>query len=469
MNDQSPRTGARGVVTTLVRSWALILGLTVAAALGALGYCWWQQPDYKANATVYVTSGTSTMASAWDGVKSSQDRVATYARLVYSDAVLAPAIDEAGLDVPLQQAREQVQVEVDPLITTMTISATDHDPLIAQRLANAVSDSLADAVSTLDVPSGGGAPAARVTVINTAQVEPDPVWPKPLITIPVAAVVGLLVGVLLALILERLNNRVRDDKDAEVALGARSLGVVPASADKIIDFESDTGPAAEAFRGLRTSFVASSRDHNARRLVVTSARPGAEKTTVAINLAAALAHAGNHVVAVDADLTDRELSRVTGVRNEAGLADVLAGRANVDSVLLPTKSDGLAVLGAGSNATNGSADLLASKDFGRLLAELGNRFEYVIVDCAAVLGSNDAIASAAAADGILVVTRRRARLSDLHRVQDRLAGVKANVVGMVYCESAKSVRQAEAEPPSEERRRVADDEQTRRARSTHRV
>jgi capsular exopolysaccharide synthesis family protein len=470
MNYQPPPAGARGFFSTIVRAWALILGLTLVGALGALGYCWLQDPEYRANATVYVTSGTSSMASTWDGVKSSQDRMATYARLVYSDAVLAPAVAAAGLDMPINKAREAVQVEVDPLITTMTVSAVDNNPLVAQNLANAVSDSLADAVSTLDVPSGGGSPAARVTVINSAQVEEDPVWPKPLITVPIAAAVGLLVGLLLALVLERLNNRARDERDAEVALGVNSLASIPPDADKVIDFDSDTSHAAEAFRGLRTAFTANTQDAPVRRLVVTSARSGSEKTTVAVNLAAALAHAGNLVVAVDADLADRELSRITGIRTESGLVDVLAGRANVDSVLMPTKSDNLAVIGAGSQTSGVSTDLLASKEFGRLLTELANRFEYVIIDSAAVLGSVDAVASAGWADGLLLVTRRKSKLSDLRRVSERLKSVNANLVGLVFCEYTKARKQEEADPPApEDRRRLADDEQARRARSAHRM
>jgi succinoglycan biosynthesis transport protein ExoP len=468
MNSQPPATGARGFFSTIARAWALILGVTIIAALGALAYCWWQEPEYQADSTVYVTSGTSQMSSAWDGVKSSQDRVATYARLVYSDAVLSPAISAAGLNMPISDAREAVKVEVDPMITTLTISATDHDPEVAQRLANAVSDSLADAVSTLDVPSGGGAPAARVTVINTAQVQPYPVWPKPLITVPVAAAVGLLVGLLLALVQERLNNRVRDEKDAEVALGARNLASIPASADKIIDFESDTSEAATSYRDLRASFTASTQDLPVRRLVVTSPQPGDEKATVAINLGSALAHAGNLVVAVDADLGGRALSRITGVRTQAGLADVLGGRATLDSVLMPTKSDNLAVVGAGTDSSNSSTDLVASKEFSRLLAELASRFDYVIIDSASILGSADALASVGSADGVLVVTRRKSRLSDLRQVRERLADFRANVVGMVYCTFVKAATQTAPEPPAAERR-VADDEATRRARTAHRL
>ena len=468
MNYQPPPTGARGFFSTIARGWAIILAVTIIGALGALAYCWWEKPEYQADSTVYVTSGTSQMSSAWDGVKSSQDRVATYARLVYSDAVLSPAVSTAGVDMSIQDAREAVGVEVDPMITTLTISATDYDPEVAQRLANAVADALADAVSTLDVPSGGGAPAARVTVINTAQVKPDPVWPKPLIIIPVAAGVGLLVGLLLTLLLERLNNRVRDEKDAEVALGTRALATIPSSADKIIDFESDTSDAAKIYRDLRATFIAGAQDPAVRRLVVTSAQPGDEKTTVAINLGAALAHAGNLVVAVDADLADRALSRITGVRTESGLSDVVSGRANLDSVLMPTKSDNLAVVGAGSDSSNSSTDLVASKEFARLLAELGNRFDYVIIDAPSVLGSSDALTAAAASDGVLVVTRRKSRLSDLRQVRERLADVKSRLVGTVYCQFSKATAHDAPEPPAAERR-VADDESRRAARSGHRL
>ena len=234
MNVQPAAPGARGFFPTIIRAWALILIVAIAFGLAALGYLWWRDPVYRATATLYVTSGSDPNPSSWDTVRGAKERAPTYASLAYTDAVIAPAVEAAGLNMPVDVARAAIQVEINSQITMMTVSATDADPLIAQRLAGGVADSLADAVATLEVPGGGGVPVARLTVVNTATVEENLFFPKPWITVLVASGVGLIVGLLLALIWERLNNRARDERDAEVALDSRTLATIPAEGSPMV-------------------------------------------------------------------------------------------------------------------------------------------------------------------------------------------------------------------------------------------
>ena len=332
----------------------------------------------------------------------------------------------------------------------MTVSATDADPLIAQRLANGVADSLADAVATLEVPGGGGVPVTRLTVVNTATVEDNLFFPRPVITVVLAFGVGLIVGVLLALILERLNNRARDERDAEVALDTRTLATVPAGgvAGGVVDFDSGNSDAASAFRVLRTALTPATHESAVRKLLVTSARSGDGKTTVAINLATALARASNSVVLVDANLTNPAVNSRTGADADKGLADVLGGRALIDDALMPARNATFAVLAAGSTSADNSADLLSSRAFDELLDELANRFEYVIIDSASLLDGPDGAPSVSTADGVLMIVGRKSKLSDLRKVRERLDELRARLVGLVFCDfsTAKQARSASPKP-----------------------
>lgn len=438
MNSQQPSWGARGVFTTIVQAWILIIGVAIAYGLAALAYSWWSTPIYQASATLYVTSGSGSAAgsSSFDAVRASQERAATYGKLLYSDAVIAPAIERAELDMSVSDAKNNLQVDVDPAVMTMTISATDPDPLVAQSLANAISDSLADAVSTLDVPSGGGSPAARLTVVNTAEVGADPIWPKMYLGIGIAAGVGLIAGLCLALLLEKTNNRLRDEADAEVALDERVLATLPATdgPDTVIDFDHDRGATAAAYRTLRTGYMAATRDAPAEVFAVTSPRPGAGTTAVAVNLAGALAHAGHSTVIVDANLSDPQITEVFGVHNASGLTDVVGGQAGLDAAV-QTIDENLCVLGVGTQATGNSTDLLSSRAFGQLLNELADRCDYVVVDTPPILENLDTAACATWLKGVLVVVPHKSRLSDLRQVRVRLDQLDTRLIGVVTSKS----------------------------------
>lgn len=434
MNPRQPAWGARGVLATIVRSWVLIVGVALVYGLMALLYSWLSTPIYQATATLYVTSGSGSAAggSSFDAVRASQERAATYGKLLYSDAVISPALTSAQLPMSLGDAKNNLQVAVDPAVMTMSISATDPDPVIAQRLANAASDSLADAVSTLDVPSGGGSPAARLTIVNTAVVDPDPIWPKMYLSIGIAAGVGLIVGLCLALLFEKTNNKVRDEDDAAVGADAHVLAKLPDDAsDAVVDFDLDRNSVAAAFRTLRTRLIATTQDAPIKLLAVTSPRSGAGTTTVAVNLAGALAHSGNSVLLLDADFADPRITRRFAGQGTPGIVDVLAGRTSLDSVLgLPT-SGGFSVLGVGKRLQSTSADLLSSRAFGELLKAAVDRFDYVITAIPAFLDSQDAAASAAWADGVLIVVPLQSKIDELRVVRSTLDDLNTGVVGLV--------------------------------------
>lgn len=434
MNSQQPSWGARGVFDTLVRAWFLVVGVAIVYGLAALLYSWMATPIYQANATLYVTSGSGSAAggSSFDAVRASQERAATYGKLLYSDAVISPALQSSQLPMSLGEAKSNLQVAVDPAVMTMTISATDPDPVVAQRLANAASDSLADAVSTLDVPSGGGSPAARLTVVNTAVVDPDPIWPKMYLSIAIAAGVGLIVGLCLALLLEKTNNQVRDEDDAAASANARVLAKLPSDAsDAVIDFDSDRSDTAAAFRTLRTGFAAVTQDSPIKVLAVTSPRAAAATTAVTINLAGAFAQAGNSVVLIDGNFADSRITRQFGVQGAPGIVDVLSGRASLDSAVSTPTAGAFAVLGVGTGLHGTSTDLLSSKAFGQLLNAATDQFDYAIIDTPSFLDDLDAAASAAWVEGVLVVVPLKSRLDDLRQVRAGLDDLNTGVVGLV--------------------------------------
>jgi capsular exopolysaccharide synthesis family protein len=425
------------VITVVIRGWKIIVACAVAFGLIALILCLLQKPVYEATVTLYVTSGTNGQgpASPYEELMGAAGRTTSYAKLTYSDAVLAGAVKTSGVKMTVDQARNAVSSQIVPESEMFTVSARDQNREVAQRFASAVADSLSNTIADLEVPNGGSEPTTRLTIVTPATLNPEPVSPTTLMNVTLSTLGGLLAGVAAALTRERLNNTVRDERDIEKVVGVRPLGHIPhdktLGAALTIDFGGPGTAAAGAFRHLRTALSVAHSERSPATFLVTSPREGEGKSTVALNLAAAFAESGSTVVLVDADLGNPALARRMGNGQVPGLADVI--HSQVAPLQLSAMAiDGLKVIGAGRMRDNDPAGLLASSACGKFFKQLAKSFDYVIVDCPSLLGGPGAEAAACWADRVLLVARRgRSKLSDCHASVTQLSDIGAELVGVV--------------------------------------
>lgn len=194
----------------------------------------------------------------------------------------------------------------------------------------------------------------------------------------------------------------------------------------------DPGAAAsEAFRVLRTNLQFLGLDKPLKSIVVTSATPGEGKTTTLGNLAAAFAQTGANVCLVDADLRRPMIAKTFGAENWSGLTTALIGQAALEDCLQKSNVPGLTVLPSGPIPPN-PAELLGSSRMAKLLAELEQRFDMVLVDTPPVLAVTDAALLAPRVGGVLMVVRSRGvARQQVNRAKEALEAVKANVLGVV--------------------------------------
>ena len=298
------------------------------------------------------------------------------------------------------------------------------------------------------------------------------------------AVLGLGLGIVLALALaflaEALDTRVRSDEEIASTLGLPLLGRLSRpsrrlqSRDMLTMLAEPTSPDAEAFRLLRTNLQFVNADAMARRILVTSAVGGEGKSTTASNLAVALARAGARVVLVDFDLRRPAIDRFFGLRGQAGVTDVIVGRASLDEVAVrvplgdargapgPTRpaADARAreTVSARAARTNGrSADQASLRVIPRgfpppnpgefagrprieeLLDELAADADIVIVDGPPMLQLGDALLFSSYVDALLVVTRldviKRKTLRELRRLLD---SAPTRALGVVVTGASRS-------------------------------
>lgn len=417
--------------------WIIIAVTVIVAILGALGASLLTTPLYESSARMFVsTSGGTSVSETYQGNLFSQQRVASYSELVTSEALAARVLDVLPLGLTPSQLAAKVKASSTPDTVLFDITVSDASPAIARDIANAMATELTNQVRELETPEDGGTPSAGVKTFQQADASASPVSPNTKRNLALGAAVGLLLGIALAVLRDRLDNTIKGRREIESISGKALVGTIPFDKERkthpAVDFQ-DLGQSssAEAFRELRTNLQFLEVDHPPRVIVVTSAIPSEGKTTTAVNLAISLAEAGHHVVLVEGDLRRPRVSKYLGLIGSVGLSTVLAGQANVDEVLQPTRYEGLQALASGPLPPNPS-ELLGSEASRSLMVELRSKFDYVIVDGAPLLPVTDSAVLTTHSDGALLVTRYgHTKSNELSRAIGNLETIGAHVLGVV--------------------------------------
>lgn len=422
----------------LLRSrWLTICISTLVVVVGAVTISLTTTPLYEASTRLFVsTSSGSSATDIYQGNRFSQERVVSYSELLMGRTLAQRTIDKLGLDMTSEELQENVTASAKLDTVLIDVKVIDSSPIRARDIANTLSDEFVAMVRELETPENGAAPDARVVVEQRASIPREPVVPRTTRNIGIGLVLGLMVGVGLAVVRDLLDNTVKRRESLEELTGTAVVGSIPLDKERrkqaAIAYESDNSPFAEAFRKLRTNLQFLAVDNPPRVLVLTSSVPQEGKSTSAINIALALAEAEHSVVLVDGDMRRPMLHKYLNLVGAVGFSTVLSGGATLDEALQQTRFPGLTVLTSGTIPPNPS-ELLGSQVARNLLKELRSRYEYVVVDTTPLLAVTDAAILAAASDGVLIVARygHTKREQVWHSVSN-LESVGAPLLGAVF-------------------------------------
>ncbi len=276
----------------------------------------------------------------------------------------------------------------------------------------------------------------NVWVINQAEVPKKPVKPKKIRNMLLAVVLGIFGGVGMAFLLEYMDNTITDPDTVERRLGLVTLGVIERlESDSPKDIyqgliNHGRSAFAEGFRAVRAALLLASADEPPKSVLITSMNPEEGKTTVAANIALALAIAGHKVLLVDADLRKPMLHKAFDLDNDRGLSSFLAG---VDSKpgIIKEPSHEVYMLPAGPMPPN-PAELLSSDRMKALLKQAQEKFEIVIVDTSPLLSASDGLVLSRLVSGTIIVGMAgQTTFDDLSRGLDQLKKLNPNILGMV--------------------------------------
>jgi len=246
----------------------------------------------------------------------------------------------------------------------------------------------------------------HVTLVTAATLPTTPTGVRLPILLPIGALLGLALGIGAVFARDYSDHRVRDREDLERCLAAPVLAAIPrARHSRDIFRRRPLSQAAESYRYLRehlNPLIHSVPDGGAVLLVV-GAQADDGRTSVAANLAAALAEPGARVLLVDADPWHPSLSAAFDVGHRAGWSDLLAGRASLDEVAVPVpRVSGLRLVTTGL-VTAKSAEIFREARLAQVFQDMRAQADVVVVASAPVLEISHAIALARVSDIVAMV------------------------------------------------------------------
>lgn len=485
---------------SLARSWAIwIVVACLGAGVVAFAVSSVLPKSYESQTRLLVGQALSAANPDVDLFQSATNLALTYADIARGPNLQQRVIDSLGLDTTVERLQQQVSIRAVRDLPFIEIAASAADPETAAAIAAGISDELLAIAPTVGsgdptfveedllqvraeiervreevsslvaipertpaqearletllerlttlrsfyatyVNNSVVADANRLAVVDDAIVPTAPASPRPLLNAAIAALMALLVVAGLAVLSDRLDDRLTTSEEVERVAGLPTLATVFAMPGdrgrapfyRLVTVLYPRSPAAEAFRSLRTNIEFADVDSSSRTITITSSSTGEGKTVVASNLAVVLAQSGRRTILVDADLRLPGVHGMFSIPAGLGLSDLVRrDDLKVVDVLHQTEEANLRIVTAGTLPPN-PAELLGSARAAAVFDQLVAAADVVVIDTPPVGVVTDGAIVAARSDAtILVIELMRTSERALRRGRESLANVNAKVIGAV--------------------------------------
>jgi Mrp family chromosome partitioning ATPase/DNA-binding transcriptional regulator of glucitol operon len=442
------------------QAWLILLVviLTAAAAAAAVSQ---QTSIYRASSKIVVGQNGGIFQAQFGNAVDPFTQTMT--NLLKSEIVARQVITDLHLDLSTHTVLSRTHVLARPNESVLEVSydtpnAASAVPVLRQIgivFARIVKDRLGHA--TVGTGTGTNASLAPVTatVFDPPHLLSGRISPRPTRTIALAAGLGLILGIILAMVRDSLDQGVRSTREAEEWFGAPVLGRLPPGVRgaQASGLEATTRRSLEV--DLALNLLTANLQFNQETpaggkkvevLLATSARPDEGKSTVVSNLGVTLAQAGHSVICVEADLRRPRLAHYFNLSSDSvGLFDVFDGRVDPTAALQRVSLraarsaelvDGhageLMILGAGRVNGLSPSGIFTAERIEALVSQLSKKADYVIFDSPPLLVAADAYPIVLVADRVLAVARyRRTSRESAENLRAALAGLGAKSVGLV--------------------------------------
>jgi len=303
---------------------------------------------------------------------------------------------------------------------------------ILQRAANTNREQLDALLQRYnDLNAESGVQLNNLSIIDRAELPGAPYWPSVPLNVALALILSSLLSTIYVMGRENLFDMVRTPEDVTSRMRLPLLGAVPVTEDIMSALGDPKSDVSESLNSIRTSLGLASPGGVPRALAITSTQAGEGKSTVCFGLAHGLSKLGRSVVILDADLRRPNIHRLFGLKNTAGLSNILSGGGTYEDYVIRGLAPNLDVIVAGPIPPD-AAELLAAGRLQAMVQELSTKYDHVLVDSAPVLGLADAPLVATSVAGVVyIVESTRNTVRSVHSAINRLEQSGAPLLGIV--------------------------------------
>lgn len=374
----------------------------------------------------------------------------------YSDAepaqaaLGANAFAKAYLDFKTQQTQDQVsqqQASIESQLAELQRGQRQQNRILGKNPPGTVEyrnaqDALSQISVRLALLASSLAQLPQIVepgqIILPAAVPQAPSSPKIPLNAAFGLFLGLLCGVVAALVLNRMDDRVYHEADLQAYLDVPLLATVPhvkgrerpRAANLIMHLEPRS-PAAEAYRSIRTNVVRMAQKRHLKVFAFVSPVQGEGKSMTSANVAAALGQTDSRVLVLSADMRNPTIHEFFLASNKPGLGEVLEAKISFAEAVQKTEVGNVWVL-SGGDFPPSPVELLQSSEMADLLLAVRQEFDFVLIDCPPVLGLADCLAVLPLVDAVLLVAKAgQTHVGAVVEARDRLERVGVSVEAII--------------------------------------
>jgi capsular exopolysaccharide synthesis family protein len=416
----------KGFLNIIRKRIILILLITIflTLAVGIVNF-YILEPEYEANCTIIVGNDSAQKITQSE-VNMYQDLIMTYSKIGESRVVAQNAIENLNLGSAIEEF--MLNVSITPEIDTQIIKIAykSKTPETAADGANALSQAFIEESQKL-LPSGSA------MIMDKALVPKVPIAPNKKVNIAIGFMVGVMLSLGLAFLIEYMNNTINNEDDIERYLQLPLIGSIPKQ-NKVVNLivkKEPNSPVTEAFKSIRTNLLFSMENRGLKTLMVCSSVPKEGKTSVSTNIAVTIAQTGKRILLIDCDLRKPCVHRHFNItNNQIGLANVILQGRRVEDMLIEI-DDNFDVLTAGIANYNPS-ELLSSQKMKTFIKEMEEKYDYVILDTPPIIAFTDSLTLATEKIGVvLVISSEETKIEICKKSKQLLSNINATIIGTV--------------------------------------
>lgn len=433
------------------KRWKLILILCLVCTVVMGIYSFFiATPMYSSQVKIFIYQEPNTegASSTYQNLITSNILINDYTELANSKPVIQQAwrsLKEQGYE-NVSEVASAITVTAIPDTRFFYIQASNENPKYAAAYVNEVAKAFAQQATDL-------MKLENVNIVEEATVATVPTSPKKKRNVALGFAAGLLLGVVVAIVIDLLDRKVRYPEDLKkryekyVLLGTipdfENAGTQKRHKNKTNEKEEEYvgneeedyflggEVVAEAMKSIRTNILFSGLEGESKCIALTSSVPGEGKTTNAINLAIAFAKSGYRTILVDGDLRRPKVHRRFKIKTVKGLTSALVTDGDWTSMIIPDVIENLDVMPAGIRPPN-PPELLGSSAMGKLVEYLKEEYEIIIVDTPPIGLFTDAALISKHCDAALYVISAGIPLyEEVTKGLEELEKINAKVLGFV--------------------------------------